>query len=158
MDRIHEYSATIKWTGNKGDGTKDYRSYERSHSIHVDNKVVIEGSADPAFRGDKTKYNPEDLLLASLSACHMLSYLHLCAVGGVVVVDYVDNATGIMKETSNGAASFTEVTFHPKVTVTDESMIEKANHLHEKANELCFIARSVNFSVKHSPMAITNEK
>jgi organic hydroperoxide reductase OsmC/OhrA len=158
MDRIHEYQATLKWTGNKGEGTKDYRSYERSHTIVVDNKVLIEGSADPTFRGDKTKYNPEDLLLCSLSACHMLTYLHLCAISGVNVIDYVDVATGIMKETPNGGGRFDEVTLHPVVTVTDESMIEKANQLHEKANELCFIARSVNFSVRHSPIAMTSKK
>ena len=151
MNGQHNYNLTIKWTGNKGTGTSDYRSYDRSHSISVNNKTEILASSDPAFRGDKTRHNPEDLLVASLSSCHMLSYLHLCAVGGVVVTGYVDNATGIMTETPNGGGRFTEVTLNPVVTVTESSMTEKANELHKKANELCFIANSVNFPVKHNP-------
>lgn len=155
MNGQHNYNLTIKWTGNKGTGTSHYREYERSHAIFVDNKPDILASSDPAFRGDKTKHNPEELLLASLSSCHMLSYLHLCAVSGVVVTDYVDNATGIMIETSNGGGHFSEVTLNPIVTVTENSMIEKANELHKKANELCFIANSVNFPVHHKPACHT---
>jgi len=151
MNGQHNYKLTIKWTGNKGTGTSDYRAYDRSHTISVENKVEILASSDPAFRGDKTRHNPEDLLVASLSSCHMLSYLHLCVMGGVVVTDYVDNATGIMTETPNGGGVFTEVTLNPVVTVTEISMTEKANELHKKANELCFIANSVNFPVKHNP-------
>jgi organic hydroperoxide reductase OsmC/OhrA len=98
-DKTHNYKATIKWTGNKGSGTSSYQDYEREHIISIDNKNNIFGSSDPAFRGDKTKHNPEDLLVSSLSACHMLWYLHLCSQAGVVVADYIDNATGIMKET-----------------------------------------------------------
>ncbi len=150
MKGQHNYNLTVKWTGNKGTGTSDYRAFERSHSISIDNKTEILGSSDPAFLGDKTKHNPEDLLVASLSSCHMLWYLHLCAEAKVIVVDYVDNATGVMVETSNGGGQFTEVTLNPIVTVTDISMIEKANELHKKANELCFIANSVNFPVRHN--------
>src|SRR6185437_8365396 len=95
----HHYKTTITWTGNSGTGTSDYRSYERSHIISVEGKVAVEASSDPAFRGDRTKHNPEELLVASLSSCHMLSYLHLCTVAGVVVVAYTDNATGIMAQT-----------------------------------------------------------
>lgn len=151
----HHYKATIKWTGNKGAGTTSYRAYEREHTISIDNKPDISGSSDPAFRGDKTRHNPEDLLVSSLSACHMLWYLHLCADNGVVVVDYSDNATGTMQETEDGGGHFTEVTLNPVVTVTDKSMIDKANELHKKANELCFIANSVNFPVRHQPTTIT---
>ncbi len=115
MNGQHNYKVTIRWTGNKGTGTSNYRAYERSHSIVVDNKNDILASSDPAFRGDKTKHNPEDLLVASLSSCHMLSYLHLCAEAGVIVIDYIDNATGIMIETSYGGAHFTEVTLNPIV-------------------------------------------
>ena len=154
MDRSHNYSLTIKWTGNRGTGTSDYRSYDRNHIIQSELKEDINGSSDPAFRGDKTRYNPEDLLVASLSSCHMLSYLHLCAVGGVIVVDYVDNATGKMVETPDGGGHFVEVTLKPVVTVKYSSMIAKANELHHKAGELCFIARSVNFPVNHEPTAI----
>ncbi len=149
MNGQHHYKVTIKWTGNKGTGTDNYRNYERSHNIMIQNKVDISGSSDPAFRGDNTKHNPEDLLISSLSSCHMLWYLHLCSEAGVIVTDYIDNATGIMIETSNGGGQFTEVTLNPIVTVTEQSMVEKANELHSKANELCFIANSVNFPVKH---------
>ncbi len=151
MSEQHNYKLTIKWTGNKGSGTSGYKEYERSHSILVNDKVEIVGSSDPAFRGDKTKHNPEELLIASISSCHMLSYLHLCAVAGVVVTDYIDNATGIMMETTNGGGKFTEVILHPAVTIQDILMKEKANELHKKANELCFIANSLNFPVHHKP-------
>jgi organic hydroperoxide reductase OsmC/OhrA len=151
MNAQHNYKLTVKWTGNTGTGTSGYKDFERNHSILVENKVEILGSSDPAFRGDKTKHNPEDLLLASVSACHMLWYLHLCAVAGVIITDYTDEATGIMMETANGGGKFTAITLHPAVTVTEISMIEKANELHKKANELCFIANSLNFPVHHKP-------
>ncbi|WP_261513017.1 OsmC family protein [Chryseobacterium paludis] len=147
----HHYTATIQWTGNKGTGTSNYRSYERSHTISIANKTIIEGSSDPAFRGDKTKHNPEDMLLSSLSSCHMLWYLHFCSEAGIIVTGYMDNATGIMEETANGSGRFKEVILNPVVIVTAESMIEKAKQLHEKAHEFCFIANSVNFEVKHVP-------
>lgn len=155
MQGQHHYKATIKWTGNKGTGTDHYRSYERSHQIGIENKSDILGSSDPAFRGDPTKHNPEDLLVSSISACHMLWYLHLCSEAGVIVVDYIDTATGIMVETSNGGGHFTEVILNPVVVVKENSMIDKANELHKKANELCFIANSVNFPVRHNPTAKT---
>jgi organic hydroperoxide reductase OsmC/OhrA len=151
MQGQHRYKATVQWTGNKGTGTDNYRNYERSHQIIIENKSNISGSSDPVFRGDKTKHNPEDLLVSSLSACHMLTYLHLCAVAGVIVTDYIDNATGIMVDTSNGGGQFTEVTLNPIITVTEQHMVDKANELHKKANELCFIANSVNFPVRHNP-------
>jgi organic hydroperoxide reductase OsmC/OhrA len=149
MDRKHHYSLTVKWTGNKGTGTSHYKAFERSHSVLIENKTEILGSSDPAFLGDKTKHNPEDLLVASLSSCHMLWYLHLCAEANIIVVDYVDNATGTMTEAPNGSGRFTEVILNPTVTITDVLMVEKAEELHAKANEFCFIANSVNFPVKH---------
>ncbi|MDQ1805800.1 OsmC family protein [Chryseobacterium sp. CKR4-1] len=151
MNKEHHYSTSIEWTGNKGTGTSGYRNYDRSYTISIENKVTIDGSSDPAFRGDKTKHNPEELFLASLSSCHMLWYLHFCSEAGVILTEYTDKATGIMAETANGSGHFTEVTLHPEIIVTDESMIEKAVELHQKANEFCFIANSVNFKVKHSP-------
>lgn len=147
----HHYTTTIQWTGNKGSGTSGYRDYERSHLISVENKIDIEGSSDPAFRGDQTKHNPEEMFLSSISSCHMLWYLHFCSEAGIVVIDYIDKATGIMEETSNGSGHFTEVTLHPTVMVSEEYMVEKAKELHHKANEFCFIANSVNFAVKHIP-------
>jgi organic hydroperoxide reductase OsmC/OhrA len=150
-EKLHHYKTTLSWTGNTGSGTSDYQSYGRNHIISVDQKNDISGSSDPGFRGDKTKHNPEELLVASLSACHMLWYLHLCSINGVVVTAYTDQANGKMKETDNGGGHFTEVTLHPTVTVNDETMIDKATKLHQKANELCFIANSVNFPVHHKP-------
>lgn len=149
MPKTHHYSAVIKWTGNKGTGTSGYRDYGREHLIHIENKTTLEGSSDPAFRGDPSKHNPEDMLVSSLSTCHMLTYLHLCAVNNIVVTKYEDEATGIMEETPGGGGHFTEVTLHPKVWLTEESMKAKAKELHHQANKLCFIANSVNFSVKH---------
>lgn len=147
----HHYKTTIEWTGNKGFGTSNYRDYERSHTISVENKPVIEGSSDPAFRGDKTKYNPEEMLLSSLSSCHMLWYLHFCSEAGIIVTGYIDSAIGTMEETANGSGHFTEAILNPVVTITDEKQIKKAEELHEKANQFCFIANSVNFPVKHIP-------
>lgn len=158
MPHLHTYHLTINWTGNKGQGTSDYRSYERSHSIVIADKQDIQGSSDPAFRGDKTKHNPEELFLASIASCHMLWYLHLCADAGIIVTNYQDNATGIMQETTNGSGHFTEVTLHPVVTVSDTSMIDKANELHKKANELCFIANSCNFPIHHQPTCKAEER
>ena len=157
MPKQHQYELTIQWTGNQGTGTNTYRSYERSHIISAENKPEIIASSDPAFRGDKTKYNPEELLIASLSSCHMLSYLHMCAVAGIVVLDYTDKATGIMVETPDGGGHFTEVTLYPVVIVANSSMIDKANELHHQANKLCFIANSCNFPVHHQPTCIVAE-
>ncbi len=152
MNHQHLYELTVRWTGNRGEGTSGYRSYDRSHTIESANKPEILGSSDAAFRGDKTKYNPEDLLVASLSACHLLSYLHLCADAGIVVVDYTDNAVGTMVQTADGGGHFVEVMLRPQVTVAEQSMIEKARELHEKAHKLCFIAGSCNFPVHHEPV------
>ena len=153
MSSQHHYSLTIKWTGNKGSGTSGYRAYDRSHVIIAENKPEILGSSDPAFLGDNTKYNPEELLLASLSSCHMLWYLHLCAEAGIIVVNYTDNATGIMTETPMGGGKFKEVTLNPIVTIAENSIKENADQLHQKANELCFIANSVNFPVYHKAVS-----
>ena len=155
MKRQHTYSATIEWTGNKGKGTSNYRAFERSHIISIENKPDILCSSDPAFRGDKTKHNPEELLLTSLSSCHMLWYLHLCSEANIIVTRYVDDPSGIMIEESNGSGYFSKVTLNPTVTVSESSMIKKANELHKKANELCFIANSVNFIVQHNPNCLT---
>lgn len=154
MKKEHHYQATVRWTGNNGNGTQDYKAYERAHTISIQGKQDIAGSSDPAFRGDKTKHNPEDLLVSALSSCHMLWYLHFCAVNGVVVTSYVDNATGTMKENEDGSGQFTQIILRPEVIVKDKSMIAKANELHENAHHACFIARSVNFEVKLEPIAL----
>ncbi|NCI47106.1 OsmC family protein [Sediminibacterium soli] len=149
--KTHQYRLQIEWTGNKGSGTSAYTAYERAHEISVDGKPGIPASSDPSFRGDKTRYNPEELLVASLSSCHMLWYLHLCAQAGVTVVAYEDLAKGTMTETDDGGGHFTEVMLCPVVTVSEEQMIGKAMELHGSAHSLCFIARSVNFPVRHQP-------
>lgn len=150
----HNYKATITWTGNNGEGTIKYDAYERSHTLSVEGKPDILCSSDTPFRGDGTKYNPEDMLLYSLSSCHMLWYLHLCADAGIIVTDYVDYATGVLTMDAPGGAKFTEVVLYPKVTITDASRIDDAAVLHNKAHDKCFIANSVNFTVKHEPEII----
>ena len=144
----HAYSLTLEWTGNSGNGTDHYRSYKRDHIIRIANKPDLLGSSDPTFRGDPSRHNPEDLLLAALSACHMMSYLHVCVMNGIVVTAYTDNTTGSMETSDDGSGRFTEVVLHPEIVVRDASMIEKANELHHRAHELCFIANSVNFPVR----------
>ena len=152
MTKEHHYKTTIEWTGNLGSGTTSYTTYSRDHVIKIEGKKSIKGSSDPAFRGNRSRYNPEEMLVASLSSCHMLWYLHLCAEAKVIVTDYIDQASGTMIETSSGGGRFSEVTLHPHVTVADKSMIETATKLHHKANELCFIANSCNFPVHHKPV------
>lgn len=152
MSKQHSYTVNVQWTGNNGTGTSAYDAYERSHTISIENKPDILASSDTPFRGDNTKHNPEDFLVSSLSTCHMLWYLHLCADAGVIVTDYTDHATGIMIQTEKGGGYFTEVTLNPVVTVTNESMIVKANELHNIARERCFIANSMNFPVHHQPV------
>lgn len=145
----HHYNTKLTWTGNSGDGTSDYKSYERSYKIEVDGKSIIQGSSDPAFRGDASKYNPEELFLASISSCHMLWYLHLCSVNNIVVIDYSDKAVGMMVENKDGSGQFELVTLNPEIIVEEKSMIELAKSLHKQANELCFIANSCNFKIDH---------
>jgi organic hydroperoxide reductase OsmC/OhrA len=154
MGPLHHYRATTTWIGNRGSGTSDYKSYDRNHTIDITGKQTLACSSDPQFRGDKTRHNPEELFVASISSCHMLWYLHLCAVNGVVVLDYTDEASGTMEENKDGSGQFKEIALKPKVVVEMESMIEKANALHHDANKMCFIARSVNFPVHHRPEAL----
>ncbi|MFD0923601.1 OsmC family protein [Saccharopolyspora rosea] len=151
MAEQHDYAVTVTWTGNTGSGTADYTSYSRDHTVEVPGKPVLHGSADPAFRGDAHRMNPEDLLVASLSQCHMLWYLGLCAASGVVVTEYRDVARGAMTEERDGAGRFTEVVLRPEITVADESMRSRAISLHRQAHRKCFIANSVNFPVRHEP-------
>lgn len=152
----HHYAVTVAWTGNTGRGTADYRAFSRDHDIIIDGKPTLAGSADPLFRGDKARHNPEDLLVASLSACHMLWYLHLCAEAGVVVTDYVDEAEGRMVFDRGGSGGhFTEVILHPRVTVTATSDTAAAAALHSDAHARCFIANSMNFPVRHKPQIST---
>src|SRR4249919_3017885 len=149
----HKYQTNLQWTGNTGKGTETYRGYERAHTISVLGKPVIEGSSDPSFRGDKTKYNPEEMFLASLSSCHMLWFLHFCSAASVIVLEYSDAAVGKMIESDDGNGRFSEVVLHPRVKVKESGMLEKIESLHEKANAFCFIANSCNFPIKHEGSA-----
>jgi organic hydroperoxide reductase OsmC/OhrA len=152
--RDHRYDVQLEWTGNTGAGTPNYAGYGRSYALRVDGKPTILGSSDPQFRGISTRWNPEDLLVASLSACHHLWYLHLCAEAGVNVIAYSDDASGVMVENSDGSGQFTAVVLRPTVTITAGSDREKARSLHHDAARYCFIARSMKFPVGHEPTII----
>ncbi len=154
MNRELSYQLELKWTGNTGIGNKTYTSYERSHEINFKNKPLLKCSSDPHFRGNPNLHNPEDLLLSAISSCHMLWYLHLCSEAGIIVMDYVDHAIGIMTELENGSGHFKEVTLKPQIVITDLTRISEAKALHQKANEMCFIANSCNFPVYHNPTFI----
>ncbi|GAA3889835.1 OsmC family protein [Gibbsiella dentisursi] len=150
-EKQHTYRVNVVWTGNEGSGTANYRAYSRNHKINAAGKPPVLGSADPSFRGDPARWNPEELLLASLSACHKLWYLGLCAAAGVTVVAYRDEAEGVMLEESGGAGQFSSVTLRPRVEITADSDRQTALDLHHKAHDMCFIARSVNFPVNNEP-------
>ncbi|RKE21744.1 OsmC family protein [Streptomyces sp. TLI_171] len=147
----HHYAIRVDWTGNLGTGTDHYRSYSRAHEVSAEGLPSILGSSDPTFRGDRTRWNPEQLLLTALAQCHMLSYLHHCAVNGVVVLGYTDEAEGFMRTSGNGG-SFTEAVLRPRVEIAEEAMREQALALHGPAGRDCFIASSVNFPVRHEPV------
>lgn len=151
MSRTHSYDVSVSWTGNRGTGTSHYRAYGRDHVVSADGPPPIPASSDPLFRGDRDRWNPELELVAALSQCHMLWYLHLCALAGVTVTRYEDSATGTMREDDDGGGRFCEVTLRPRVTVATADMIEAAVSLHHEANAKCFIANSVNFPVRHEP-------
>ena len=148
MTKQHTYNVTVEWTGNEGQGTPEYRAYSRNHLISADGKPSVDGSSDPSFRGDAARWNPEELLLASVSACHKLWYLHLCSDNGVVVLSYRDNAEGTMIETKDMSGRFVDVRLRPRVVISSDSPPDKARNLHA-AHKLCFIANSVNFHVRH---------
>lgn len=146
----HTYTCDLRWTGNDGQGTKSYSSYRRDHVLRCAGKPEIPASSDPSFRGDRTRYNPEELLVASLSSCHMLWYLHLCAVNKITVLEYRDSAEGVMRENPDGSGEFVSVTLKPQVLIAEEKK-EAATELHHKAHSLCFISRSVNIAVEVTP-------
>lgn len=149
MTPEHRYRLRSEWTGNRGTGTSGYRDYDRSVTLAAPGKPPIEASSDKPFRGDPAKWNPEDMLLGALSECHLLSYLYACVGAGVVVVAYTDEATGLMVEDGRGGGAFSEVVLHPRVVVADASMIPAAESAHAQAHDLCFIANSMNFPVRH---------
>jgi organic hydroperoxide reductase OsmC/OhrA len=146
----HTYHVSVQWTGNKGSGTSGYREYGRDHVIRAGMKPEIPGSSDPAFLGDAARWNPEELLLASASACHKLWYLHLCADAGIRVVDYLDDARGTMLD-SPEQGRFTEIVLHPHVVIRRGDDRALAMELHRKAHSQCYVANSVNFPIRCEP-------
>jgi organic hydroperoxide reductase OsmC/OhrA len=144
MSKEHRYEVAVHWTGS----TSGYTSYSRNHEISVPGKPPIAASSDSAFRGDPARYNPEEMLVAALSTCHMLWYLHLCAEAGIVVIEYADAPFGLMREDTGGGGVFTKVELRPVVTIARGSA-QEATRLHDRAHDLCYIARSVNFPVHH---------
>lgn len=152
MARQHRYQLTNRWTGNLGTGTSAYRDYSRNFELNGQSKAAaIAGSSDPLFRGDRTRYNPEDLLVGALSSCHMLWVLHLCADAGIVITDYSDEAMGEVVENEDGSGEFTRVVLRPRMTITDPSRVEDAIAMHHRAHQVCALARSMNFPVEHEP-------
>ncbi|MFC5750369.1 OsmC family protein [Actinomadura rugatobispora] len=154
MARTHHYELDVTWTGDRGTGTSGYRDFDRAHELTADGKPVIPASSDPALRGDPERWNPEELLVASLSQCHMLWFLHLCVGAGVIVTGYTDRPHGTMVETRDGG-HFEEVVLRPKVTVATADQAALTPELHERAHRMCFIANSVNFKVRHEPTVET---
>lgn len=152
--RQRSYQLTVEWTGNTGQGTADCHAYQRTHIIRAEGKEELVCSSDSPFHGDPNRNNPEDLLLGSLSSCHMLWFLHFCAKEGVIVLEYSDKAEGKLIQTTRGAGYFTEVSLHPNVIVKNPAMITKAMELHKKAGEFCFIANSMRFPVYFRPSII----
>ena len=146
----HTYKVKVQWTGNRGSGTSGYRDYDRDHLIEAAGKPAIPGSADPAFRGDAARWNPEDLLVASAAACHKLWYLHLCADAGIAVLAYEDDATGTMADTPQHGA-FTKIVLRPRVTIRASDNRSLAERLHHAAHEQCYVANSVNFPITCEP-------
>ena len=159
MVAVHEYELALTWTGNQGTGSSAYRAYSRSHEIVAEGRPPLYGSSDPAFRGETDRWNPELLLVAALSACHLMSYLHVCVESGVVVVDYTDEPTGSMTQTPGGGGHFTQVTLKPRVTLARSSAdkVDVATRLHSDASTRCFIAASVNFPVHHQPTVVIED-
>ena len=149
----HDYRLSTTWTGNRGTGTSGYRDYARDVTLEAAGKPVLLGSADKPFRGDPSRWNPEELLLAALSQCHLLSYLHVAVTHGVVVTAYADDAAGAMEQAGIGGR-FTEVLLRPRVTVADPAHVELATSLHAEASAACFIAASVAFPVRHEPTTL----
>jgi organic hydroperoxide reductase OsmC/OhrA len=152
--RTHTYTCDVTWTGNTGTGTSDYKAYSRDHVVAGRGKPELLGSSDPAFLGDAKRYNPEDLLLASVSTCHMLWYLHLCADAEVRVLAYRDAPVGTMIEDAKKGGWFTGVTLRPQVTVAAGSDVAKAKALHHAAHEKCYVANSVNFPIVCEPEVV----
>lgn len=145
----HDFQVDVVWTGNTGQGTNDDHSYRRTHEVRAAGKRTIAGSAAPAFGGDTDRYTPEELLVTALSQCHMLWFLHLAAESGVLVLGYHDQPHGLLTENPDGSGQIAELTLTPEVTVADRASVDAAEALHQRAHELCYIAKAVTFPIHH---------
>ena len=146
----HPYGCTIEWTGDRGEGTLRYRGYDRTWDVITPGKPVIHCSNDPLLGGDPTLHNPEDLLIASLSACHMLWYLHLASNAGIVVRGYRDEPEAIGETSADGAGRFLRATLRPAIRVAAGADLAQADAIHLEVHKFCFIARSVNFPISYA--------
>ena len=159
--KSHRYHVDLTWTGNRGDGTAHYRAYERAYQVAASGKPTILGSADPTFRGDAGRWNPEELLLSSVASCHMLWFLHLAANQGLKVLDYQDSSQATMTEDGDGGGRFTVICLYPQVQLAQPDSDEQRQHqqalvesLHDEANRLCFVANSLSLPVHHQASVI----
>ncbi len=156
--KSHQFNGSLEWSGNLGSGTSAYDQYGRNFEVNTPGKFPIQGSADPAFRGDAERINPEDFFLNALSSCHMLWYFHLCADAGVIVVDYRDEYAGFLEIGEGGVGRMTSVVLHPHVTIDAQASVanalDLAIELHHKAHEKCFIANSVTTAVSCEPTVV----
>ncbi len=150
MAKQHEYTCRIDWTGNRGAGTRTYRGYDRTWDVVTPGKPVIHCSNDPLLGGDPALPNPEDLLLASLSSCHMLWYLHLASSAGIVVHRYTDDPLGVGEVHPDGSGQFLRATLRPTIVVDEGTDIARARAIHGDVHRYCFIARSVNFPITYA--------
>lgn len=155
LHELHDFSPTIRWTGNRGQGTSSYRSYDRKWQIETPGKPVIQCSNDPMLGGDPELHNPEDMLISALSACHMLWYLHLASNGGIIVESYEDCPVGYGETAPNGAGRFVAATLRPRVVVQAGTSLAQAEAIHGRVHQYCFIARSVNFPISYEPETVT---
>jgi organic hydroperoxide reductase OsmC/OhrA len=156
--REHDYTSQVKWTGNRGQGTLTYRGYDRTWNIETPGHAVVHCSNDPLLGGDPTKPNPEDLLLSSLAACHMLWYLHLASAAGIVVFSYADQPLGLGETNEEGGGRFLKVTLRPHIEVLAGADLVRAEQIHHEVHRYCFIARSVNFPIEYAPTFMEVER
>lgn len=154
MSQTHIYTTAVTWTGNRGTGTSAYRAYDRTWDIAAPGKPVVHCSNDPLLGGDPSKMNPEDLLLSSLAACHMLWYLHLASDAGIAVLAYSDAPEAKGEVHKSGAGRFLSATLRPRIEVREGTDVERARAIHYEIHKVCFIARSVNFPVTYEATII----
>lgn len=149
MKQEHTYTTRIVWTGDRGEGTTHYHSYDRTWNIAIPGKPVIECSNDPLLGGDPSRPNPEDLLISALSACHMLWYLHLASQAEMIVRGYTDQPVAIGETEPDGAGRFLKATLRPHIIVAPGTNLKTADELHPQIHQFCYIARSVCFPIEY---------